>query len=262
MKPIRKSLKALIESCKIILELDKNEIVYECHQDALVEKLKGMIDSGLSPREIKEIYNLSFSNYAVFITGIGIKLKTRKESVINYRIRSGTRETDEKKIYYTECDFKFDPYSDTSIPGYDLLLKHGMYNPTTNKEGVCRDHIFSKAEGFRNKVDPKIISHKANCQFLLNSDNVVKGERCWTTLEELKSAIDNKGILEFVPSKRQCIPKSEDHKRKLSVLNQKYMMVTNETVNLRVLKTDGIPEGFRKGFVRKCRRRDSNPQSI
>ena len=47
------------------------------------------------------------------------------------------------------------------------------------------DHKYSIAEGFRNKVPPKIIGSIDNLEFLLYTDNIKKGTSCSITLEKL-----------------------------------------------------------------------------
>jgi hypothetical protein len=47
------------------------------------------------------------------------------------------------------------------------------------------------------------------------------------------------------------LPKKEEHKRKISETNKKYCSVTNGIINLRLLKTDPIPQGFWRGIKRK-----------
>ena len=47
------------------------------------------------------------------------------------------------------------------------------------------------------------------------------------------------------------LAKIESHKKKISLTNQKYMTITNGTINKRVLKTESIPSGFRRGLTRK-----------
>lgn len=47
------------------------------------------------------------------------------------------------------------------------------------------DHKYSIAEGFRNKVPPKIIGSIDNLEFLLYTDNIKKGTLCSITLEKL-----------------------------------------------------------------------------
>jgi len=79
------------------------------------------------------------------------------------------------KRYKQLCSFRFiEKYYDTFL-GYDLYVKHGFYNPLTKKDGVCHDHMFSVKSGFDLKMHPDIISHPANCQFLMNSVNSLKG---------------------------------------------------------------------------------------
>jgi NUMOD3 motif len=53
------------------------------------------------------------------------------------------------------------------------------------KIGYHLDHKYSIAEGFRNKVPPKIIGSIDNLEFLLYTDNVKKGTSCSITLEKL-----------------------------------------------------------------------------
>lgn len=47
------------------------------------------------------------------------------------------------------------------------------------------DHKYSIAEGFKNKVPPKIIGSIVNLEFLFYTNNVKKGTKCSITLEEL-----------------------------------------------------------------------------
>lgn len=76
------------------------------------------------------------------------------------------------------------------IEGFELLTKFGMYNRINNKSGVVRDHIVSVHYGYTNNIDPKIISHPANCRFILHSDNAKKSMKCAITIDELKERID------------------------------------------------------------------------
>jgi len=70
------------------------------------------------------------------------------------------------------------------------------------------------------------------------------------TIEELIQRI-NMGI--FLPVDRPYLnlPKSEEHRRKLSEYNKKYMMVTDGNSNIRILKNSEIPVGFRRGMTRR-----------
>ena len=84
------------------------------------------------------------------------------------------------------CSFKLDPVSLSKVKGYDLLKKHGWYNAKTNPGGVVKDHRSSVNMGWKLKVDPEIMSHQSNCEFLLNPDNIRKSDKCSITLKELQ----------------------------------------------------------------------------
>jgi hypothetical protein len=59
------------------------------------------------------------------------------------------------------------------------------------REDVSRDHIYSRSEGLKNKIHPLIISHPANCQLVLHSENKKKHGACDITLESLLERIKN-----------------------------------------------------------------------
>ena len=77
---------------------------------------------------------------------------------------------------------------------FSLIEEYGWYKPVNrgnNLRGVSRDHIYSVNEGFKNKVDPKIISHPANCRLMVHSENISKNKKSDITIEELLIKIDN-----------------------------------------------------------------------
>ncbi len=96
------------------------------------------------------------------------------------------------KFYRPACRFTFSLSSYPSEFDFDLIKKHGWYQPVNrgnNLGGVSRDHIYSVKKGFDEGVDPKIISHPANCRILLHSKNSSKQSGCDITLDELKEKI-------------------------------------------------------------------------
>ena len=76
------------------------------------------------------------------------------------------------------------------IKGYDKLIKYGFYNKETNPNGVVKDHRLSIKYGFTNKIDPLIIGHLANCEFLFYKDNIKKSAYCSISLDKLLKDID------------------------------------------------------------------------
>ena len=84
-------------------------------------------------------------------------------------------------------------YSEGS-QGLDLIREFGWYKAKNNGDnpfGVSRDHMVSIKYGFDNEIDPKIISHPANCELILQRDNSRKNSKNSLTLEELIIRIDN-----------------------------------------------------------------------
>ena len=120
---------------------------------------------------------------------------SRKKQSTSLRITlaiNGKLRTDEKDIYYSKCAFKsWDKSIWSKIPGYSLISEIGMFNPVTNPTGAVRDHIVSKYYGWKNSVDPEIISHPANCQIISNLDNIKKGARSDLFLKDLLESINN-----------------------------------------------------------------------
>jgi hypothetical protein len=74
-----------------------------------------------------------------------------------------------------------------------MIEKYGWYsakNKGDNPNGVSRDHIISVRWAFDNGVEPKWISHPANCQLLRHNDNVSKGKKKSISLQELINKIE------------------------------------------------------------------------
>lgn len=103
----------------------------------------------------------------------------------------------QKQKYYSASRFKFNVYRYPEEFDIKLIEGHGWYtcpgkkrhNQTKNINGVSRDHIISVSYGFTHNIDPKIISHPANCRILLHSTNKQKSGKCGLTLNELMDNI-------------------------------------------------------------------------
>jgi endogenous inhibitor of DNA gyrase (YacG/DUF329 family) len=105
------------------------------------------------------------------------------------------KDMDKRKVYKFDCAFKFNLADFKDEFNFDLVKKHGWYSPSNSKKpnlnGVSRDHMFSIDEGFKNNVDPNIISHPANCMLIIQRENSKKYKKSSITLEELKERIKN-----------------------------------------------------------------------
>lgn len=81
----------------------------------------------------------------------------------------------DKQIYYMLSDWTermFDRIFCTQQ--LKLLNECGVFHSIKNKNGVVRDHIYSRRSGLENGVFPEILRHPVNCQLLTNVDNSKK----------------------------------------------------------------------------------------
>lgn len=93
-------------------------------------------------------------------------------------------------MYRLLCTFKFNLKDYPDEFDFKILNEHGMFHPVKNPKGVSRDHTLSVQFGKDNQIDPRIISHPANCRLILQSENTRKGSNSNITLEELLVKIE------------------------------------------------------------------------
>jgi len=97
-------------------------------------------------------------------------------------------------LYRQRCNFKFNVYDYPTKFDLRLAESLGWYSPSNKKnnlDGVSRDHMYSVNDGFKNLVDPSIISHPANCCIIQHRSNQSKRAKSSITLEELMERIKN-----------------------------------------------------------------------
>lgn len=87
------------------------------------------------------------------------------------------------------ASFEITPQNIKRIKGYYLLKDVGIFHPTRNPNGVVKDHRLSVKYGFDNKIDPSIVGHVANCEFLRFGDNGAKSSTCSVSLRFLQEEI-------------------------------------------------------------------------
>ena len=110
------------------------------------------------------------------------------ECLKNWKRRNQT----ELKKYRTECQFTFALNQYPEEFDFTLIEKYGWYkasNHGDNLNGISRDHMYSVYDGFINNIDPKIISHPANCKLMQHTENSSKHNKSSITLEELLDRI-------------------------------------------------------------------------
>jgi hypothetical protein len=92
---IPKNKHAIIRICKLIL--NTNEDITSDHVEELKLKIEEHLKEGLSPSDIKKMYNIQYTDFGMFIKKcLGIKIKTLKEAINNFNLKTGRSITDEK----------------------------------------------------------------------------------------------------------------------------------------------------------------------
>jgi hypothetical protein len=89
-------------------------------------------------------------------------------------------------------DFSIKEYSSWFAYANKIIKEHGWYSPYNKKNnltGCSRDHLYSISDGYKNNIDPKIISHPANCHIVTHTENQKKHKNSSITLEELMERI-------------------------------------------------------------------------
>ena len=108
-----------------------------------------------------------------------------------------------KKLYSYQCRFTFSiaDYPQFFTDAAELIKEYGWYsasNRGNNLSGCSRDHLYSVSDGFKNNVDPLLMSHPANCKIVPHRQNQNKHKNSSITLEELKHRIDMFNKMESV----------------------------------------------------------------
>lgn len=81
---------------------------------------------------------------------------------------------DDYKLYFSASKFNhgFNITKYTTDKEIKLLNENGVFNNRTNTKGCVRDHLLSRRYGYNNNIPTWIISHPANCEIILHSENV------------------------------------------------------------------------------------------
>lgn len=125
-------------------------------------------------------------------------LKERAYKCQISKIDNGTikpiEDRDAFEVYCSEASFKHG-FKTKCEKQKALLNQYGVFNTRNNKNttGCVRDHLLSRRYGFDNNIDPDIISHPANCEIVLNTENIRRAHTNdnLITLEELLERIEN-----------------------------------------------------------------------
>jgi hypothetical protein len=101
------------------------------------------------------------------------------------------------KIYKAETNFKFSLNDYPDEFDFKLIEKHGWYSPSNknnNLGGVSRDHMIAVRDGFNLGIDPKLLSHPANCKLMIHNENISKHKTSSINITELLQRIEDFNI--------------------------------------------------------------------
>lgn len=109
------------------------------------------------------------------------------------RVQYRRKDANLLRCYRIDCNFKFSLNDYPDEFDFSLIEKYGWYSPTNKKnnlDGVSRDHMFSIKEGFEQGIDPKLLSHPANCKLMIHNENVSKNKTSSISIIELLQRIE------------------------------------------------------------------------
>jgi hypothetical protein len=111
------------------------------------------------------------------------KTKEFQEFLINSGLKKDPATIDELEYYYKTVK----NYTSKSFRKY----KHILCKTFPRSNNYHLDHIYSICEGYKNKIDPKIIGSITNLQILPHTVNKQKNAQSWITIERLLELYNN-----------------------------------------------------------------------
>jgi len=154
--------------------------------------LQEKYDCGLSQREICEIFNISSTSIYWAVKNGKFVSRTRSSAAKLCNKKYNKSKLKGIKRYRQLCEFNFSLNEYPNEFDFTLIEKHGWYsakNRGNNSNGINRDHMYSVKDGFINRINPKILSHPANCKLMTHIDNITKKDKSSITLNELLERI-------------------------------------------------------------------------
>lgn len=110
-----------------------------------------------------------------------------------------------KIAYRNFCRFNLNPRDHKSLYDFDLIKSNGWYRPSNhpdgyNPDGVTWDHLYRVEDGFKNQIDPYIMSHPANAEMLIWRENIAR-KQSQITLDQLYKRINDYDLAQSCVSK-------------------------------------------------------------
>lgn len=135
------------------------------------------------------------------------------QTMVERGIWTAKEDLDPYKLYREISNWKCNVLN-FEIQGKEKIKEIGFYNGKTNKNGLVRDHRFSRKSGFSLGVFPEILRHPVNCELISHGDNIRKKQNKSInedslSLEDLFVLIKNFKI--DYPEQTLCLEKIKDY---------------------------------------------------
>lgn len=127
-----------------------------------------------------------------FITHcLHISLPSLSDGVKTSYYKKHPRDKSDYEKYRAEASFKFSSVLYPYVKNAELLKQYKWLSKENPKDdGITRDHRVSIQYGYEHNIDPYLISHPANCEFMLRNDNSSKQDKCSITVEQLIEEVE------------------------------------------------------------------------
>ena len=143
-------------------------------------------NENLSLEEIGRSLGYTKKGFRDVVKTLGIQAKTASERAVLRCEKNRARGIPcIQQNYIYRCRFRFDAYK-KQVLGYKLMEKYRFGNKDNE---IQKDHMVSILYGWNNNIDPRVISHPANCCILFAKNNREKNGKCSITLDQLYERI-------------------------------------------------------------------------
>ena len=161
---------------------DVDKIRLECNK---------LLQNGVTTKELcSKYFDTSFEDRGILRKTLGIKFLSKKDATIQFYKKNGNYNSTAKEKYYKECRFTFPNELIPYLKGINKFPNYANEKYSPYKNSITRDHRVSRLYGFKHGIDPYLISHPANCELMLSSDNINKSDKCSISVSQLIDEVE------------------------------------------------------------------------
>ncbi|GHU69963.1 hypothetical protein FACS1894184_14770 [Clostridia bacterium] len=170
------------------------------------EELITMVESGLLIQDIAQIYGVSRSTLNAIFSAAGLNFRNHPTQIkrqsqfmvannpFNDEMTKRTAIANSHSMRNHKYKQQDATFVDVGFKAYAKRVRHLAYvvygRGSMVPRGYVIDHMYSVADGYRNKIPPVIISHPSNLRLVTVRENSVKGDKSIISLDELYAGTD------------------------------------------------------------------------